>query len=263
MDSNRGVSLADADDLLPGDLSNTYESSYALLIGIGDAYSGSGFPPLPNAEGDVEAIAEALARRRASGWQIETLLGEAATGDAVIDALAELSSKSQKNDRAFVFFAGHGIPHETSEESGWMIPADAERDKRSSWVRFDEFFRFFGESQAKHILVAMDCCYGGRLTTSRSAGPSSYNERYLTRKAHVVLTSGRGDEAVSDGTPGGHSPFSAAFLDALRGSEPLTSTMLFADIQRAFTKTEIGHTPQFGYPDGSPAGGEFVFFLED
>ena len=136
-------------------------------------------------------------------------------------------------------------------------------DRRSTWVRFDELTRFFQEARAKHILVTMDCCYGGRLAATRRTEAEAYAERYLTRPAHVVIASGREMEQVSDGPPGGHSPFAEAFLEALRGGAgPLMSSSLFAGIQERFARSDVGHTPVMGVPVGSPVGGEFVFFRE-
>jgi hypothetical protein len=256
--SIRGV--VRAEDPGPDAYSGEYGRSFAFLIGISAAYEGTGFPVLPNAERDVAALAKTLESADDDQWKVETLLGERATRAGVIDAMSSLADRTARDDRVFVYYAGHGEAHANSRESGWMIPADAEPEKRSTWVRFDEFFRFFDEAKAKHILVAMDCCYGGRLAGVRSGRTQNFARRFLTSRAHLVVASGRRDEQVSDGVPGEHSPFARAFLDALKDPDPLTSSMLFARIQESFTRWDVGHSPQFGYPEGSPAGGEFVFF---
>ncbi|MDJ0976063.1 MAG: caspase family protein [Planctomycetota bacterium] len=243
-----------------GTLVPRYERSYALLIGIGDAYEGTGFDPLPNAESDIAAVERALERETGSPWDVTTLTGERATREAIIDAIPLLAKKVKANDRVLVFFAGHGKAHDRDETGAWMIPSDADRAKRSSWVPFDTMLHLFKEMPAKHIMVALDCCYGGRLTQSRSASDAAYAKRFLTRKAHVILTSGLSDEEVSDGVAGEHSPFATAFLEALAGTGPLTSTALANHIKEAFVKADVGHTPVFGHPEGTPPGGEFVFF---
>lgn len=243
-----------------------YEHSRALLIGVGQAYSRTGFPALQNAERDTTAVAEALGREKGHTWDISTLLGDGATRESIINHVAQLADRSGPDDRVLIFFAGHGKAHERAEGSGWLIPAGARPGAagRPGWVRFDEFFRFFKEARAKHILIAMDCCYGGRLVTSRSAGAQAFAERFLTRPAHVIITSGRGDEEVSDGAPGGHSPFAKALVAALHTpGRPLTTTMLFAEIQHAVLESGIAQTPVYGYPEGSPVGGEVVFFREE
>ncbi len=195
-------------------------------------------------------------------WQIDTLLGEAATRDKLIDSLRELGDKTQENDRVFVYFAGHGIPHERSKDAAWVIPADARRDRRSSWVRFDEFFHFFEEAKAKHILVAMDCCYGGRLVKMRSATARAYAERFVAERAHVVIASGRPDEQVVDGYE--HSPFARVMIEMLNGpGPPVTSSMMLVEMQKDFIERGIEQTPQLGYASESHGHGEFVFFPDE
>lgn len=243
-----------------GRLLPRYDRSYALLIGIGNAYENTGFAPLPNAEADIAALERVLERESGSPWDVRTLTGARATREAVIDAFPLLAQEVKENDRVLVFFAGHGKAHHRDESGAWLIPSDAQPDKRSSWVAFDTLLHLFKEMRAKHILIALDCCYGGRLTTSRSAPATAYAERYLTRKAHVILTSGLSDEEVSDGVAGEHSPFAAAFLAALEGSGPLTSSALAHHIREAFVRENVGHTPVHGYPESEPPGGEFVFF---
>ena len=53
-----------------------------------------------------------------------------------------------------------------------------------------------------------------------------------------------------------------ALLDALNapGEEVLTSSMLFADIQRRFIEAGVLHTPLMAFAAGAQSGG-FVFFL--
>lgn len=249
--------------------SDRYDRSRALLIGIGETYARNGFPALPNAERDVEAIAARLREIRSENerWDVDVLRGSSASRDEILARLAALSRAAKENDKLFVYYAGHGSRHEVSDKSGWIIPADGqtlEKDPgRRTWVRFDEFAHLFDESLAKHVLVAMDCCYGGRLAVARGAGAAAYGRRLVSEPAKVVITSGRPNEQVSDGVRGENSPFARAFLDALSRTdvEAITSTEIFAGVQARFLEEEVAHLPQRGTPLGSPAGGEVVFFL--
>ncbi len=264
--ATRGVSLV-PDSEQPAVLSAGYGSSYALLIGIGDVYREHRFPVLPNAERDVDAIAERLESMPWERWNVSRLEGRDATRDGIIKALFDLGTRAAADDRLLIYYAGHSEPHPISDRSGWVIPADglpeSEDPAHASWVTFDTFQRQFHESRAKHILLAMDSCYSGRLTVARSVA-GRYSERYLREPAHVIITSGRGNEEVSDGVVGDHSPFATAFLDALRSSDDaaaaITSSMLFAGIQAEFDRRGVSHTPQIAHPEGG-ALGQFVFFL--
>jgi serine/threonine-protein kinase len=237
----------------------------ALLIGIGEEYPRNGFPPLANAEGDARAVAEALERLPADRWGTTLLLGPAATHDGIVEALAALQSKLEPEDRGLVYFAGHGMPHESSESSGWILPSDAqtlERDlARKRWLHLDHFARFLDHTRAKHVLIAMDCCYGGRLAALRSAGARAFEASFLTTRARVVLTSGRSNEEVQDSGPEReHSPFAEVFLQELRPRRGgITTSSLHSRMLERFHERGVPHLPLLHRVEGDE--GEFVFLL--
>lgn len=263
----RGLGLVDSGAAAaagPGSFAPGFRRSRALLIGIGEAYRSGGFDPLENAQRDVTALAQRLAAL--PGWTVATLLEEQASFDGIRAALVALEGELEREDRALIYFAGHGVPHERSGSSGWLIPADGEtleRDPtRRRWLHFDALARFLADAPAKHVLLAMDCCYGGRLTALRAAGAQAYEERFTTRPAKVVLAAGRADERVADGAAGGHSPFAEVLLDAL--SEPggaITSSQLHARMLAVFTERGLPQTPVLAFPPDVPPG-EFVFSRE-
>ncbi len=267
--ASRGLGLRESD--APARLASTtfaagFRSSRALLIGIGEAYRKNGFDPLANAVRDVRAVDAALRGLARDRWETRLLCDEEATFDGIRTALAELEAGLEAEDRVLVYFAGHGVPHERSGSSGWIVPADgaslAVDPARTRWLHFDAFDRFLGDVPAKHVLLAMDCCYGGRIASMRSSAALDYEERFLSSPARVVLAAGRADEQVSDGGANGHSPFAEAFLGSLSGQGvAITSSMLHADMLRAFADRRLPQTPVLAYPVGAPPG-EFVFFLE-
>ena len=200
-------------------------------------------------------------------WEVQPLLGEDATRANIEEALHHLSGTAAPDDRVLIYFAGHGMGHEESGDSAWILPADAGPSNgegaRRNWIRFTEFEGFFSETVAKHVMVTLDCCHSGRLSALRSAG-SEYRRQFLAEKAHVMLTSGRENERVSDGQPGQCSPFAQAFLDALSGDrEALTSTQLIGLIHTQFLDRSLPQRPMLVRPQGDAGSGEFVFFLKD
>ncbi|MEQ1895029.1 MAG: caspase family protein, partial [Planctomycetota bacterium] len=258
-DGTRGLALPEAAG--PGaSHAAGFAHSRALLIGIGAAYEGSGWKPLPNAAGDVTDLSEALATRSGDQWEVRTLLDEEATHDGIRTELARLEEGLTSEDRVLIYFAGHGEPHPRSEDSGWLIPSDARRDDagRTRWVYFDDLARAMKDSPAKHVLLALDCCYGGRVAEQRGAGVLAYKETFTTEPARVVLAAGRANQPVEDGT-GKHSTFAEVLLDAL--SDPhasYTSSELHARLQGAFLEKGLPQQPVLAHLPGVPAG-EFVF----
>ncbi len=245
-----------------GEFQPGFRASHALLIGIGAGYAGErAFPLLDNAEDDVHALADGL-RGLAREWDVRLLTGADAHRAGILAALRDLERRAQAEDRVFVFFAGHGIRHDTNPTAAWILPADAraERDDpgHSTWLPFFELQSVFAGSGAKHVLIAMDCCFGGRLVAARGIEEQRYSESYATRMAHVAISSGR-DELVSDGLRGSHSPFVRHFLAALEGTGPVTSTELFAYVRRSMLADGVQQTPTLGFPQGARLG-DFVFF---
>lgn len=237
-----------------------FSRSRALLIGIGAAYEGSGWNPLPNAVGDVEALADALGNREGDHWEVRTLLDEAATHDGIRTALEQLGRELGSEDRALIYFAGHGEPHPTSESSGWLIPSDARRDDtgKTRWLHFDNLGRTMVDTAAKHVLLALDCCYGGRAAELRGGGALAYQELFTTEPARVVLAAGRANQAVADGL-GTHSPFASVLLASLAETErSFTTSELHGRLQREFLEQGLPQTPVLAHLPGVPAG-EFVF----
>ncbi len=255
-----GEAPTEAGTFAPG-----FGRSLALLIGIGEAYRPNGFAPLENAVADVDALDAALRARPLGRWETTVLRDGEATENEIRKALAKLENELQPEDRALVYFAGHGVPHERSESSGWVVPADGlslERDpERTSWLHFDAFERFLVDAQAKHVMVAVDCCYGGRLASTRSSLVQDFEARFLTRPARVVLAAGRADEPVFDGAGKRHSPFGQAFLDSLGDGISLTSSMLHARMLGSFSRQQLAQTPVLAHTVNVPPG-EFVFLAE-
>jgi hypothetical protein len=215
-----------------------YESSRALLIGIGPVYAETGFAPLDNAERDVTSLQGKLESLRGGPpWQVRPLLGPQATRDGILGAIRELSEAARPDDELFVYYAGHGEAAKISESLAWIVPAGAPTasadPSRAQWISFDDLHHVLDDTRAKHVLLAMDCCYGGRMTQLRDGSPTAFEEKLLTEAARVVICSGRADQRVQDGVLGEHSPFAAAFLEAL--SSPgahITSSEIYAFINR-------------------------------
>jgi len=245
----------------------SFSSAKALLIGISD-YSATGFSRLPNAELDVKELAKRLEALRASDpWEVRTLLGQEATRLAIKEALVDLARATQDPEsRVFIYYAGHGQKDDLSEMNGFIVPVDARPERedrsRSSYLMYEDCFDyFFNQTKAKHVLLALDCCYAGRIFRTRGAGEQASN-KLLENKAHIVLSSSLEDEQAQDGEAGKHSPFARAFLELLLPARGVVTTSdLYAAITNALS----------AYPDQRPlmghrssdSDGQFVFFTQN
>lgn len=248
-------------------VSTGYANSYAVVIGINDYQK---WPKLQYAVQDARAIRDTLVNRFGfAGERVFTLANGEATRNNILalfhDKLADAQLK--KDDRIFVFFAGHGATRQLSSgrNLGYIIPVDSDPQQ----VSFDAIpmtdLQNIAESlNAKHVLFVMDACYSG-LGLTRGGGNSAFLRDNARRMGRQMLTAGGADQMVADGGPNGHSVFTWTLLQALNGKADLngdgliTATELAAYVAPAVASVSQ-QTPAFGSLPGSE-GGEFVFQL--
>ncbi|MES2162955.1 MAG: polysaccharide deacetylase family protein [Pseudomonadota bacterium] len=248
-------------------VSTGYANSYAVVIGINDYQK---WPKLQYAVQDARAIRDTLVNRFGfAGERVFTLSNGEATRNNILalfhDKLADAQLK--KDDRIFVFFAGHGATRQLSSgrNLGYIIPVDSDPQQ----VSFDAIpmtdLQNIAESlNAKHVLFVMDACYSG-LGLTRGGGNSAFLRDNARRMGRQMLTAGGADQMVADGGPNGHSVFTWTLLQAMNGKADLngdgliTATELAAYVAPAVASVSQ-QTPAFGSLPGSE-GGEFVFQL--
>lgn len=250
-----------------------YRESWAVIVGINDYQN---WPKLRYCVNDADSVEQMLISQYGfKKSNIIKLLNKEATRERIVWALGDQladPNKVGKDDRVFVFFAGHGATRKlpSGKELGYIVPVDAEAEasqaKSISMTQLQEFCELI---PAKHLYFVIDSCYSG-LALTRAGGTSSKNANYLEeitrRMARQILTAGGADQQVADNGPGGHSIFTWTLLQGLQG---LADT----DGNSAITASELGayispivsslshQTPAFGNLLGSE-GGEFVFELQ-
>ncbi|MGD0500896.1 MAG: polysaccharide deacetylase family protein [Bryobacteraceae bacterium] len=250
-----------------------YRESWAVIVGVNDYQN---WPKLRYAVNDANAIEEALVSKFGFKREnISKLIDGQATRQRVMEVLGDKladSRKVQREDRVFVFFAGHGATRtlEDGRQIGFIVPVDADRANYYSTAISMAALREASDLiPAKHIYFVMDSCYSG-LALSRGAGTFAKDRTYLEevtrRTARQILTAGGADQEVADDGPNGHSVFTWALLQGLEGPADL-------DGNGVITASELGayvspivsefakQTPAVGNLVGSE-GGEFVFELQ-
>lgn len=244
-----------------------YRDSWAIVIGVDDYAK---WPKLQYAVRDAEAIRQTLIDKLGFAAERTFLLknGEA-TRNAILGLFHEKLGHGavSKDDRLFVFFAGHGATRKLSSgrELGYIVPVDSDPDQiASDAIPMTEIQNIAESLNAKHVLFVMDACYSGLGLTRGGASPNFLKEN-ARRLGRQMLTAGGADQLVADGGPGGHSVFTWTLLQALAGKGDLngdsliTGTELAAYIAPAVSDISR-QTPAFGSLPGSE-GGEFVFEL--
>lgn len=246
-----------------------YRESWAVIIGI-DKYRQ--WPKLRYAVNDAKGVRELLIRRyRFKPENIIMLLDEDATRDRILSTLGDVmgnTDKVKKDDRVFVFFAGHGVTKRlpSGRELGYIVPVDADsQNYQGKSISMTNFQDISETIPAKHLFFVMDSCYSG-LALMRGSGianSGNYLREVSRRVSRQMLTAGGADQQVADTGPNGHSIFTWSFLQGLEGRADLnndgfiTASELAAYIGPTVS-TLSKQTPAFGSLAGSE-GGEFIF----
>ncbi|MDX2248919.1 MAG: SUMF1/EgtB/PvdO family nonheme iron enzyme [Bacteroidia bacterium] len=183
-------------------------TNHLLVIGI-DAYKYH--PPLNNARKDAETFRDILLDRYQFERQnVTEIFDEKATLRNILTTLSSLEHKLKNTDNLVIYFSGHGSMNRRKTQGFW-VPAEAEKNE-ADYIANDRVRAILGDMEAHHIYMIVDACFSGSMILRSAETATELLEQYPSRR---VLTSGRQQEAVSDGKPGSHSPFFACIREQL------------------------------------------------
>ena len=246
---------------------------HAYVIGINkhkyNEKSALGWQTLETAENDAKEVGDVLEKEY--GFEVRRLIGKYATRASIMGALDELAEFTEK-DAVLIYFAGHGHFDKTIGEGFW-IPYDAKRKLGAKWAKHDWIWntittKMTAVSQARHILIIADACYGGSIFRGGEDGEDvddkdlSWYLRAASGKSRYAISSG-GYERVSD-SGAHHSAFAQSVLDHLKFT---------ADPAFCASELAIGIKPKVHQLTGQlvcnaplsgsvHVGGEFVFIKD-
>lgn len=237
---------------------------YALLIGI-SRYDG--LDSLATPIKDIRAVGELLEKK----YQANTTYLENANRRDITVALNKLKKITKEQDAVLIYYAGHGLVDQDTDEGYWL-PKDAEADDDTNYISNSYVRNKIKGMRAKNVLLVADSCFSGSIVTrgvrlnrvAENTVPNSALEKYLKTKSRIAITSG-GLKPVMDGGGGQHSVFAKSFIDALAENEnPTTSSELYLRVRDKVTETSIAlgvdQTPVRGeLPNGGHEGPDFVF----
>jgi len=241
-----------------------YLNSWSIVVGVNQYKT---LPNLEYAANDARDISSFLHEHL--GFRTEQsiiLIDSEATRESILDAyLALISKASSFDDRVLFFFAGHGLTLSGYRgQVGYLAPFDAEEDKPSTWIRWDELTRNADLIPAKHIFFILDACFSG-LALKRAVYPGSqrFLSDMLSRRSRQVLTAGKADQEVADGggPSGNNSIFTGYLLQGLSGDAAneagiLTANGLIHYVYDKLSQDPIAEqTPHMGHVDGD---GDFI-----
>jgi uncharacterized caspase-like protein len=198
------------------------------------------------------------------GFETELLLN--ATRGDMLGTLSRLRSKMLPEDNLLVYYAGHGVFEEVSQEAYWL-PVDAKENDVANWIISNDITSEMKRNPARHVLIVADSCYSGTLTRAADVNLSSRGGReYFLKKmfkqpSRTLMASG-GNEPVVDTGSDGHSIFAYTFLRALKEIDEavFTAEELFYKFVKQSVAGQAEQTPVYSILRNSGHdGGDFIF----
>jgi hypothetical protein len=197
-----------------------FRKNYALVIAV-DRYRDSSWAQLSSAQKGAEAVARFLS---AHGYEVASLYNDRATKTGILAGLDRLARLSGPDDRALVYFAGHGYTVSLpAADEGFLVPFNGTTSERTL-VSMRELGQRSARIRARHQLYLVDSCYSGLAWTGGVKAnhlDPTHIQMLAAGKARQVITAGRKDQRVTDTGPDGYSLFTGALLRGLAGRADL------------------------------------------
>jgi hypothetical protein len=236
---------------------------YALIIGV------QNYDLLDDLESPLNDLArvKTLLEQR-YGFIVQTLADPSQLD--LMRKVNELSQTLEEDDNLLIYFAGHGNRLAGARETGYWLPANAERPPDDTlWVPNEFVTRHLGRLAAKRVLVVSDSCYAGLLGDDPGyvmVGERTYSPEYvrwkMPKRSRLVLASGT-DQPVAEAD--GNSVFARALVEELeRNDGLLTAPELFLRVRNRVRQSPLSERTAEGptlkvIKDAGHEVGDFFF----
>lgn len=238
-----------------------------LLIGAGAFTQDRLLDPLPAASASVDTL-QTMFREQAAkatigfaGIDMQVLEGPQATGAAIRNAFATLTTQTQPGDTVFIYMAGHGVIP-AGQEMYFYLPSDAislsMTHLRQTALSSADFSDFFMRLPAKRVLFFLDSCHsGGALDSVAKVGTALSSVEIANQNAasanHLAYTGGLGIYLYASSSPLNtiHMPESGPTLLAQLLKEKFedqAAGRLWASDLAQFISARMQAFPSFGVP---------------
>jgi uncharacterized caspase-like protein len=163
-----------------------------------------------------------------------------------------------------IYYSGHGHLNKSTGKGYW-IPTNAEQDDddTAAYIRNSEIRDSVDDIKSLHTLLISDSCFSGSLFVRGTQRSSAAIQELARLPSRWALCSGRHDEEVYDGKPGGNSPFAESIIDTLRDNQRKEFNVIKL-IDRVVEQTRSNYEQM---PEGNPLfgvghkGGQYIFRL--
>ncbi|MEN5089081.1 caspase family protein [Pseudomonas protegens] len=200
-----------------------FSGGHALVIAVADYAQVNPLPP--SVLNDAQDIVATLTSAAHCGYvpqNVELLLDNQATLEAIRRELKALAARAQSSDTVLIFFSGHGA--RLGDESA-LVPFDCDtRCIAETTLSEQEFSAALACIKAERLVVLIDACHAGATASFKSTDAAlnlGFNEKSLSQLAkgtgRVMIASSRASEYSHVVGGARNSLFTEHLLGALRG----------------------------------------------
>lgn len=185
-------------------------------------------PPVPMAGNDGSIFAQYC--EKTLGLPKENILQYPdATYGKMIRAMQDIKniSEAYKDIRVILFYAGHGIPNESTRDA-FLLPIDA--DGRSTQVCYPlkKLYAELSALNATNVIIFLDACFSGTTGEGKTLMASARGVALKARQEKptgnlVVFSAASDDETAYPYTDRGHGLFTYFLLKKLQNSKGSTT----------------------------------------
>ncbi len=176
----------------------------ALIVGI-DGYPST---PLAGCVNDARTMATVLARNDDGSPNFDVKLRTAPSDEISRASLRRNIEELFKDDAsvALLYFSGHGTENDLG---GYLVTPDAHAYDEG--VALTEVLTWANNSDAREVVILLDCCYSGAL----GGVPAIDNTKVSIREGVSILTASRSGQAAMESA--GMGVFTSLVVAALSG----------------------------------------------
>lgn len=225
-------------------------NTYAIVIGI-STYKSTQIPQLSFAANDAKLFADFIKSGGAGKTRpenIKTFYNEEANIAALYQALEWLKVKARKNDRVFIYFAGHGDQESAKEKSqGYLLaynsPRFNYRNNALSITYLNDVANDLSIKNNAQVFIITDACHSGTLAGDFLEGKKFSNQNLLkVLNNEVRFAACAPDQLAAEGKEwgGGRGVFSYHFLNSLGKQHKTTNFKQVSNyLDSAFKRDKI------------------------
>lgn len=171
----------------------------------------------------------------------------------VVNQMRETAGAYEGEAELIFYYAGHGIPDETTREA-YMLPSDGFHQDKSSGYKLHNLYAELGALKCKSVLVLLDACFSGgkRGGGSLNAGSRGVVLRPRPESASgklIVISAASADQTANPYPEQGHGIFTYYILKKLQESSANVSLGDFYSYlktntqKRSIVETRASQTP--------------------